>query len=125
MLRRSIVHFGFIGGIAFVFDAATYFLSGVVFSFLLGQSVPAGQKLIGFATGVLTTYLYNSRVTFSVAYRWSRFWAYLASQLLGMVINLAVFLLLKGCMPVIAALAGSTLIAALVNFLGARRSLRA
>ena len=125
MLRRSIVHFGFIGGIAFIFDAATYFLSGVVFSFLLGQSVPAGQKLIGFVTGVLTTYLYNSRVTFSVAYRWSRFWAYLVSQLLGMVVNLAVFLLLKGCMPVIAALAGSTLIAALVNFLGARRSLRA
>ena len=125
MLRRSIVHFGFIGGIAFIFDAATYFLSGVVFSFLLGQSVPAGQKLIGFVTGVLTTYLYNSRITFSVHYRWSRFWAYLASQLLGMVVNLAVFLLLKGCMPVIAALAGSTLIAALVNFLGARRSLRA
>ena len=125
MLRRSIVHFGFIGGIAFIFDAATYFLSGVVFSFLLGQSVPAGQKLIGFVTGVLTTYLYNSRITFSVDYRWSRFWAYLVSQLLGMVVNLAVFLLLKGCMPVIAALAGSTLIAALVNFLGARRSLRA
>jgi putative flippase GtrA len=125
MLRRSLVHFGFIGGIAFVFDAATYFFSGVVFAFLFGQSVPAGQKLIGFATGVLTTYLYNSRVTFSVAYRWSRFWAYLASQLLGMAVNLAVFLLLRGFMPVIGALAGATLIAALVNFLGARRSLRA
>jgi len=124
-MRRSVVNFAFIGGVAFVFDAATYFLSGLTFTFLLGQSWPSGQKLIGFAAGVLTTYLYNSRITFSVSYRWSRFWAYLASQLLGMAVNLAVFLLFSRWMPVIVALAGATLIAALVNFLGARRSLRA
>jgi putative flippase GtrA len=125
MLRRHAAHFAFIGGVAFLFDAATYLLSGILFLRLLGQPVPSVQKVIGFGAGVLTTYLYNSRITFSISYSWVRFWVYLGSQLLGMVVNLSVFLLLQRLIPVLPALAGATLIAALVNFLGARRALRA
>ena len=125
MLSRKILHFAFIGAVAFIFDAATYFLAGLVFSFLLGQNIPFFQKVIGFAAGVATTYLYNSRITFSVSYSWLRFWKYLGSQLLGMAVNLVVFLLLNSALPVLMALAGATLVAAIVNFFGARRSLRA
>lgn len=125
MLRRKVVHFAFIGGIAFLFDTATYFLTGLLFLLLLGQHVPLVQKVAGFISGVLTTYLYNSRVTFSVSYSWSRFWIYLSSQFLGMSVNLGVFLLLNQLLPVFMALAGATVIAAMVNFLGARRALRA
>jgi len=123
--NRRVVHFAFIGGIAFLFDAVTYFLAGLFFSFLLGQHVPLVQKGVGFVAGVLTTYLYNSRVTFSVSYSWGRFWIYLSSQLLGMAVNLGVFLLLNHFLPVLMALVGATAIAAIVNFLGARRALRA
>jgi putative flippase GtrA len=125
MLRRHAAHFAFIGGVAFLFDAATYLLSGILFLRLLGQPVPSVQKVIGFGAGVLTTYLYNSRITFSISYSWGRFWVYLGSQLLGMVVNLSVFLLLRRFIPVVPALAGATLIAALVNFFGARHALRA
>ena len=125
MLRRKVVHFAFIGGIAFLLDAATYFLAGLFFSLLLGQHVPLVQKVVGFIAGALTTYLYNSRITFSVSYSWGRFWIYLSSQLLGMAVNLGVFLLLNQLLPVFMALAGATVIAAIVNFLGARRALRA
>lgn len=125
MLRRKVVHFAFIGGIAFLFDTTTYFLAGLLFSLLLGQHVPLVQKVVGFVAGVLTTYLYNSRFTFSVSYSWVRFWIYLSSQLLGMAVNLGVFLLLNQLLPVFMALAGATVIAAIVNFLGARRALRA
>ena len=125
MLRRNAAHFAFIGGVAFLFDTATYLLAGNLFLRLLGQPVPSVQKVIGFGAGVLTTYLYNSRITFSISYSWGRFWVYLGSQLLGMVVNLSVFLLLRRFIPVVPALAGATLIAALVNFLGARRALRA
>ena len=125
MINRKVVHFALIGGIAFLFDAATYFLAGLFFSFLLGQHVPLVQKVVGFVAGVLTTYLYNSRVTFSVFYSWGKFWIYLSSQLLGMAVNLGVFLLLNQVLPVFLALAGSTVIAAIVNFLGAQRVLRA
>ena len=124
MFKRSLIHFGFIGGVAFVFDAITYFVVGFVFLLLLGQYVPAGQKAMGFVVGVITTYLYNSRITFAVPCRWRRFWRYLASQLLGMAVNLSVFLVLRRSMPVLPALISATLIAAAVNFLGAKRSLR-
>jgi len=124
MINRKVVHFALIGGIAFLFDAATYFLAGLFFSLLLGQHVPLVQKVVGFVAGILTTYLYNSRVTFSVPYSWGRFWIYLSSQLLGMAVNLGVFLLLNHLLPVLMALVGATTIAAVVNFLGARRALR-
>jgi putative flippase GtrA len=117
------MNFAFIGGVAFLFDALTYFSVGFLFSFFLGQYVPFAQKMVGFMAGVLTTYLYNSRITFSVPYGWGRFWIYLSSQLFGMAVNLGVFLLLKHVLPVFLALAGSTVIAAVVNFLGARRAL--
>lgn len=52
-------------------------------------------------------------------------WIDLSSQLLGMAVNLGVFLLLNQLLPVFMALAGATVIAAIVNFLGARRALRA
>ena len=124
MIDRKVVHFALIGGIAFLFDAATYFLAGLFFSFLLGQRVPLVQKVVGFVAGVLTTYIYNSGITFSVSYSWGRFWIYLSSQLLGMAVNLGVFLLLNQLLPVFLALVGSTVIAAIVNFLGARHALR-
>ena len=124
MIKKKVAHFAFIGAIAFVFDSATYFIAGLLFLFLLGQHVPFAQKIVGFVAGVLTTYLYNSRVTFPVAYSWNRFCKYLGSQFFGMALNLGVFLLLSHVFPVFMALTGATLIGALANFLGARYSLR-
>lgn len=125
MVSKKVLHFIFIGGIAFLFDSSAYFFAGFVFSMFLGQGVPLVQKIIGFAVGVLTTYLYNSKITFSVSYSWLKFLKYLGSQLLGMVVNLVVFVALNYFFPVFLALIGATLLAAIVNFIGARRSLRA
>ena len=124
MVSEKVLHFAFIGCVAFVFDATAYFLAGLLFLVLLGQGAPFLQKIIGFAVGVLTTYLYNSRITFSVSYSRRRFWLYISSQLLGMAVNLVVFLILNQVLPVLAALISATLLAAIVNFIGARRSLR-
>ncbi len=123
MLRRNLFHFVLIGAVAFLFDAATYFLAAAVFVFLLGQDVPIAQKVIAFLAGVTTTYLYNSRITFPVAYSWDRFLAYILSQSFGMLVNVIVFVLLDRAVPVLGALIGATLVAALVNFIGARRCL--
>jgi putative flippase GtrA len=122
-LRQKILHFGFIGAIAFFIDTATYFITGVIFLILLGHTIPFAQKTIGLTAGIFTTYLYNSRVTFCVSYSWNRFWLYLGSQLLGMSVNLTAFLILDSFLPVLIALAGATLVAAVVNFLGALLSL--
>lgn len=116
-------HFLFIGSIAFFVDSFFYFISGLLFLLLMGRHLSILQKLIGFSAGVLTTYLYNSRYTFSVSCNWKRFRLYLASQLFGMAANLIVFLGLRNVLPVAPSLVGATLIAALVNFVGARRSL--
>ena len=124
-MKKRVFHFCLIGFIAFVFDALSYFVAGLLFSMLLGQDVPFAQKLIGFSFGVITTYLYNSRITFSVSYGWERFWKYLCTQLLGMIINLATFLVIRSFSPAFVAISIATLCAAIVNFLGASRALRA
>lgn len=123
-MKRRVAHFCLIGFIAFAFDAISYFIAGLVFSILLGQDVPLMQKLIGFSIGVVTTYLYNSRITFSVSYSWGRFRKYLCAQFLGMAINLATFLVIRSLLPAFVAIATATLFAAVVNFIGASRSLR-
>lgn len=116
-------HFLFIGSIAFLVDSFFYFVSGLLFLLLMGRHLSILQKLIGFSAGVLTTYLYNSRYTFSVSCSWKRFRLYVASQLFGMAVNLVVFLCLRLVLPVVPSLIGATLIATLVNFIGAKRSL--
>jgi len=116
-------HFIFIGSVAFLVDSLVYFLSGLLFIVFIGQHLDVLQKLTGFLAGLLTTYLYNSRYTFSVTYSWKRFRLYVASQLLGMVVNLSVFLVFRQVFSVMASLCGATLIAAIVNFFGAKRSL--
>jgi putative flippase GtrA len=123
-MKRRIVHFGFIGFIAFIFDALTYFIAGFVFLSLIGEGVPLMQKIAGFSAGILTTYLYNTKITFSVSYSWTRFWRYLSSQILGMLVNVCVFLVLCTFLPVFISMLGATLVAALVNFFGASRALR-
>lgn len=116
-------HFLFIGSIAFFVDSFFYFVSGLLFILLIGRHLSILQKLIGFFAGVLTTYLYNSSYTFSVSYNWKRFRLYLASQLFGMAVNLVVFMCLRTVLSVVPSLMGAALIAAFVNFLGAKRSL--
>lgn len=123
-MTRPFVHFLLIGGCAFWLDALTYFAAGYLFTLIKGGSVPALQKLMGFAVGVTTTYLYNSWMTFRVQFGWLRLVRYVCSQFLGMLVNLLVFLMLKQLMPVLLALAGATLLATVVNFAGARRVLR-
>lgn len=116
-------HFLFIGSAAFLVDTLVYFISGLLFIAAIGQHLDILQKLMGFLSGLLTTYLYNSRYTFSVNYNWKRFRLYVASQLLGMAVNLSVFLVFRQVFSVMVSLCGATLIAAIVNFFGAKRSL--
>lgn len=123
-MTRRFVQFLLIGGCAFWLDALTYFAAGYILILIQGGSVPALQKLMGFAVGVTSTYLCNSWMTFSVQFSWLRFVRYVGSQTLGMLANLSAFLLLKQVMPVLLALAGATLLATVVNFAGARRALR-
>lgn len=123
-MTRRFVRFLLIGGCAFWLDALTYFAAGYIFVLIQGGSVPVLQKLMGFAVGVTTTYLYNSWLTFSVQFGWLRFVRYVGSQLLGMLANLSAFLILKQFMPDLLALAGATILATVVNFAGARRVLR-
>lgn len=123
-MKRRVAHFCLIGFVAFLFDALSYFVSGLFFLMLIGRDVPFAQKLIGFSFGVITTYLYNSRITFSVSYSWDRFWKYLCTQSFGMTVNLATFLLIRSFLPAFVAIGIATLFAAIVNFLGASRSLR-
>lgn len=118
-----LAHFAFIGSAGFLVDSAVYFGFGFLFVFIIGQNLDILQKIAGFSAGVLTTYLYNTRYTFSVTYGWKRFRLYVASQLLGMAVNLIAFLAFRQALPVIASLCGSTLIASIVNFFGAKRSL--
>ena len=123
MIICKYAHFIFIGAVAFLVDSSVYFVSGLLFVILTGQHLDILQKLSGFSAGVLTTYLYNSRYTFSVRYDWKRFRLYVASQLFGMAVNLIVFLALRQVVSVMMSLCGATLIAAIVNFFGAKRSL--
>jgi putative flippase GtrA len=123
MIICKYAHFIFIGAVAFFVDSSVYFVSGLLFVILTGQHLDFMQKLSGFSAGVLTTYLYNSRYTFSVRYDWKRFRLYVGSQLFGMAVNLIVFLALRQVVSVIMSLCGATLIAAIVNFFGAKRSL--
>ena len=123
MIIDKYAHFIFIGAVAFFVDSSVYFVSGLLFVILTGQHLDILQKLSGFSAGVLTTYLYNSRYTFSVRYDWKRFRLYVGSQLFGMAVNLIVFLALRQVVSVIMSLCGATLIAAIVNFFGAKRSL--
>jgi putative flippase GtrA len=123
-VSRRFLHFLFIGGVAFWLDAATYFLSGTLLVFLMGAGLPVVQKILGFCVGVVATYLYNSRITFSALMNIKQFFAYVCSQLIGMGVNLSVFLVARLFLPVLAALVLATLVAALVNFLGARSVLR-
>ena len=125
MGKKKVVHFAFIGGIAFLVDSFTFFCAGLLFVLLLRRPEPLVQRAIGFAAGAITTYLYNSRFTFSMPYSWGRFCIYLCSQLFGMAVNLGVFTLLNNVLPVFMALAGSTIVASAINFLGARQVLRA
>jgi putative flippase GtrA len=114
----------FIGGVAFWLDTATYFLSGLILVAFMGGGVPFAQKIFGFCVGVLATYLYNSRITFSAALNIKQFFAYVGSQLIGMGVNLLVFLGARLFFPVFAALLMATFVAAFVNFVGARSVLR-
>lgn len=123
MVRGQYVRFLFIGSVAFLVDSLVYFIAGLVFVAATGKNLDFAQKITGFSAGVLTTYLYNSRYTFSVAYSWKKFRLYLASQVFGMAANLAVFMALRQFSPVIVSLCGATLIAAVINFFGAKRSL--
>lgn len=117
------MRFVFIGSVAFLVDSLVYFVAGLLFVAITGKNIDFAQKITGFSAGLLTTYLYNSRYTFSVAYSWKKFRLYLASQVFGMAVNLAVFMTLRQISPVIVSLCGATLIAAVINFLGAKRSL--
>jgi putative flippase GtrA len=123
-MPRTLIHFLFIGGIAFWLDVAIYFLSGGILVFLLGQDAPFFQKILGFFVGVLTTYLYNARITFKSSIGLRRFAAYAATQLTGMAVNLSVFLLFKTMLPALPALGVATMVAAAVNFVGARSVLK-
>lgn len=98
-------------------------MTGLLFSFLLGHNIPLVQKVLSFVVGVTTTYLFNSRLTFSASYSWGRFCSYLAFYMVGMIVNLGVFLLLVHLLPDLMALAGATAVAAVANYLGARRAL--
>lgn len=123
-LLRALSHFLLIGGVAFGIDALTYWFSGLLLQPWLPAGVPALQKVAGFAAGVSTTYLYNSMVTFSAPLTWSRYRLYVGSQLLGMVVNLLAFLLVRPHLVLIAALATATGVAVFVNFFMAKAVLR-
>jgi putative flippase GtrA len=123
-VSHRVAHFLFIGGVAFWLDAATYFLTGYLFVLVIGGSVPLIQKLAGFMVGVFTTYLYNSRITFKANQDAKRFFRYLGSQLFGMLINLGIFFVVHQFFSALLALAVATLLATVVNFLGARFVLR-
>lgn len=117
-------HFLLIGGVAFWIDVTVYWISGLLLERLIVGGLPALQKVAGFSAGVSTTYLYNSLLTFRVPLAWVRYRLYVGSQLLGMVVNLLAFLVVRPHLPLLWALAGATGLAVLVNFLAARAVLR-
>ena len=98
-------------------DAGMYLWLGLVLD------LPWLQKVLGFAGGVSTTYCLNSVFTFRAPFSLTRYGMYVLSQVGGMAVNLAVFLLALRVIPVLLALAVATLVGLTVNFLAARRVL--
>jgi len=121
---RTIANFYFIGAVAFFVDALIYFLSGW-FLHQCGVDVePSFRKVFGLIGGLLTTYAYNAKVTFSSGYSWISFIRYSSTQLFGLIVNLSVFSVLILFLNDLLALIVATFIASVANYLGARFALK-
>lgn len=116
-MNSRFLRFALIGGLAFLVDAALYFLIGGV----LDQ--PWLQKALGFAGGVSTTYYLNSAFTFRAPLSLARYGLYVFSQVGGMAVNITTFLVALRAMPALLALVLATLVGLVVNFLAAQRVL--
>jgi putative flippase GtrA len=116
-MDRRFFRFALIGGLAFFVDALLYVLLG------RALHLPWLQKVVGFTGGVTTTYLLNSAFTFRSSLSLSRYGFYVLSQLGGMAVNLAAFLMALRLVTTLPALFLATLAGLVVNFLGARRVL--
>jgi len=121
---RTVANFYFIGAVAFFVDASIYFFSGWLFHHFGLDIEPVFRKVFGLIGGLLTTYLYNTKVTFSTHYSWVLFVRYGSTQLFGLVVNLSVFSVLVLFFNDLFALIVATLIASIINYLGAKLALK-
>jgi putative flippase GtrA len=124
---RRLLTFLLAGTIAFGVDLGVYHLAVA----LLGS--PALAKGVGWAVAVATTFSINSLLTFRTApagssgrtpilqgLDWRQFPGYTATQALGGVVNIGLFLLLHPHLAPFPSLALATAAAAGCNYLGAR-----
>ena len=121
---RTIANFYFIGAVAFFIDASIYFFSGWLFQRFGLDIEPGFRKVFGLIGGLLTTYAYNAKVTFSSRYSWISFIRYSSTQLFGLIVNLSVFSVLVLFLNDLFALVIATFIASVANYLGARFALK-
>lgn len=123
VLRGQLPRFAGIGGIGFLIDAAilTLLVNG-------GGMGPVSARAISFTLAATATWYLNRRWTFRVAgnaSQGSEYARYLAVQIVGAVINLAIYLLVLafqpqlGRVPVIPLAAGA-LVAMGFNFIASR-----
>lgn len=124
MTIRTVANFYFIGGVAFFVDASIYFFSGWLLNKLGFDVQPSFRKVFGLVGGLLTTYVYNAKITFSSRYSWISFVRYSSTQLFGLVINLSVFAVLILFLQDLPALIVATFIASVANYFGARLALK-
>ena len=116
-MDRLFIRFALFGSFAFLVDASLYALLGNLLH------LPWLQKVVGFGGGVTTTYLLNSLFTFRSGLSLSRYGFYVLSQLGGLAVNLAAFLMALRLVTTLPALVLATLAGLVVNFLAARRVL--
>ena len=124
MALWTITNFYFIGAVAFFIDALIYFFSGWLLHKFGVDVEPSFRKVFGLIGGLLTTYAYNVKVTFSSNYSWINFVRYGSTQIFGLIVNLSIFsvsVVFFGDFP---ALIIATVIASFANYLGARYVLR-
>ena len=124
MTLRTIANFYFIGAVAFFVDASIYFFSGWLFHRFGLDIEPSFRKIVGLIGGLLTTYAYNTKITFSSRYSWIFFIRYSSTQLFGLMVNLSVFSVLIAYLNDLFALVIATLIASVVNYAGAKLVLK-
>jgi len=121
---KTVANFYFIGAVAFFFDAFTYFLAGWIFHLLGWDIAPSVNKILGLIAGLIITYAYNAKITFSSRYSWSSFFRYASTQLFGLIVNLLIFSSLIVFLNDFFALIMATGIASVANYLGARVSFK-
>lgn len=96
---RKFLLFGIAGGAGFVVDTAVLYA-------LMAALGPYAARLVSFLTAVATTWLINRQLAFRAQVGamplWREFLAYLASMLMGGVVNYAIYAVLVTNMPLVA-----------------------